>query len=1237
MSQPITIDPPPLADEPAPQPLTRFLMPVIMLAAVGGMVILMVLKGNNLNPYMLMMPLFMGLSVLGMLAPTSTSDPDRTRRLYLRHIAEVKEEAEAAARTQRRDADRHHPDPATLWSEVGGEQMWVRGPNDPHFLHVRVGVGAVAPTTAVNMGEVVAVEDCDPLCVSACRHLIQTVSAVEHMPVTVSAGELTWLGVTGPRAADLARAMVAQLVFAHGPEVLHVRIAGQRNGLDALKWLPHVQSMESTPADAEVIVCVHLADVTAATVLEVAADCVTEQRRCVIIDVDTDPRTPVGARCVAEGLVLEADDTDELFIATVDGRERIGAPDLFTAQELENLARSLARFAPQDRQVSTSRRLSGDLPDLLGVDIHALNWDLLWKPGADPRRFLAVPIGVSGDTPASYRPVVLDFKESALGGDGPHGLCIGATGSGKSELIRTIVVALALTHSPDDLNFIFVDFKGGATFLELGKLPHTAAVITNLAEESLLVERMAEAITGEITRRQEVLRAAGCDNITAYRSLRANNPTVPPLPELLLVIDEFSELLGQHPEFAELFVTVGRVGRSLGLHLLLASQRLDEGRLRGLDSHLSYRIGLKTFSAGESRQVIGVPDAYQLPNRPGVGYLRTGADQLVRFQAAYVSGPIPGDDAQPASGPQSPEDAVPAVRPFTLAELDRTDDATTKPPAPQQPDVQTALPAHSLVDHVVAGAVAAAAARGMSAHQVWLPPLPREVPIGSIVGGALKTAERPLSASRLAAPIGLVDRPAQQRQDPYWLDLAGAGGHVGICGGPQTGKTTALRTICLSFAALHPTQRLQVYVLDLAGTELADVAGLPHVVGVAHRDDPERVERVFTQVRQLVDAPAADDFLHTLLLIDGYHVLAEEFEAHLSTLNHIAADGLASRVHLVVTTPRWSAIRPAVRDLLATRLELHLTEPLDSVIDRHRQEHVPALPGRGLTGEGEALAVAVSGPEDTAYVAHLCSDQPPVERLRMLPTQLQRATISTNSAPGNILIGVGGATVSPVWWDSGASPHCVIVGGAGSGKTTLLRTIGRGVEEFGDTHARVVIIDPRRSLLGSFARPTCVGYAATTDTAAQVLSQLAVTLRERIPGPDVSVQELKERSWWDGPDIFLLIDDLSILPESLFGDLVPLLPYARDIGLHVVVARSSAGAGRSLFAPFVSAVMAGNSATCLLSADPHDGPLFGLVCATSVPGRAQFVQGGGRAQSVHVVMDTNDSDSDSEDNSDSDI
>ena len=282
--------------------------------------------------------------------------------------------------------------------------------------------------------------------------------------------------------------------------------------------------------------------------------------------------------------------------------------------------------------------------ELLGCgDIRDFDPERRWRR-REGRDLLRVPFGV---TPEGV-PVVLDIKEAAQLGMGPHGLLIGATGSGKSEVLRTLVLAMALTHGPDQLNFILVDFKGGATFAGMADLPHVSAMISNLESELSLVDRMQDALRGEMVRRQELLRRAGnYANVTDYEADRlAGRHEGPPLPVLFLILDEFSELLSAKPEFVELFVAIGRLGRSMSIHLLLSSQRLEAGRLRGLDSHLSYRIGLRTFSGAESREVLGVTDAYDLPPYPGVGYLKTGTEQMVRFRASYVAAPPPARTSQ---------------------------------------------------------------------------------------------------------------------------------------------------------------------------------------------------------------------------------------------------------------------------------------------------------------------------------------------------------------------------------------------------------------------------------------------------------------------------------------------------------------------------------------------------------------------------------------------------------------
>ncbi len=440
-----------------------------------------------------------------------------------------------------------------------------------------------------------------------------------------------------------------------------------------------------------------------------------------------------------------------------------------------------------------------------------------------------MPIGITRDG----RPLEIDLKEAAERGMGPHGLCLGATGSGKSEFLRTLTLGLIATHPPENLNLVLVDFKGGATFLGFERVRHVAAVITNLADEAHLVARMKDALAGEVNRRQELLRAAGnCASVADYEKARLAGAPLNPLPALVVIVDEFSELLSQHPAFAELFVAIGRLGRSLRIHLLLASQRLDEGRLRGLDSHLSYRVCLKTFSANESRAAIGVPDAYHLPSAPGAAYLRTGDGELIAFQTAYVSGPYAAPVATPTSTP------VPEVRRFTASLMG---EATTRAPARAGAVPRTTLLA-TVLDRL--------ADRGTPAHQVWLPPLSDSPSLGALI----QRHERRC----LSAPIGVVDRPFEQRRLPLVVELSGSAGNVAIVGAPQSGKSTAVRTLVTALTATHPSDDVQFYCLDFGGGALSALTGIPHVGSVAGRGDRDLVRRTVAELTSLLWAREAE-------------------------------------------------------------------------------------------------------------------------------------------------------------------------------------------------------------------------------------------------------------------------------------------------------------------------------------------------------------------------------------------
>lgn len=1160
--------PPDVPDSPPVPPLVKF-MPVVMLVAMLGMGAWYLSTGATRTPMGLMFPAMMVFSVLGSLvygmrAGGGTAELDRRRAEYLRYLGGVERTLVAAAEAQHRSLHERHPDPAALW--VGATAA--RGLGDDDFCCVRVGLGTVPAAVEVVLPSIPDDDTADPVTSTAVRRLGRAFTDVPDAPVIVDLGALRRIELAGDPDAcrACARAMICQITVHHRADAVGVEVCAggdAQSVWDWLKWLPHT----SMPPTAHRVV-----------VVDDAEPPPSEQNRTLIV------LTPGAAHDPVRVLV--------------DGRPFDVVADEMTEIDAISCARRLGRaeVSPAARTPRDWLALN-DIHDLDGFDVAAYRGR---RGGADRLR---VPVGVADDGAV----VTLDIKEAAAGGMGPHGLCVGATGSGKSEFLRTLTLGMIAAHGPDELNLVLVDFKGGATFLGLEQARHVAAVITNLADEAHLVARMRDALAGEVTRRQEVLRAAGnFTDLTAYRQARARGVDLAPLPALFIVVDEFSELLSAHPDFADLFVAIGRLGRSLGMHLLLASQRLDEGRLRGLETHLSYRVCLKTFSAADSRAVLGLPDAYHLPATPGAAYLRTTDGQLTRFQTAYVS----GNHALPQRRDACPGRA--SVERFTRITAPVTN---YRPERPRMPLLEIVLDRF--------------ASTGPAAHPVWLPPLRRAPRLDLLLD----------QASELRIPIGVVDCPFEQRYEPLVVELSGAAGNVVVVGGPQSGKSTTLRTLVCALAATHDATRVQFYCLDFGGGALSRLRGVPHVGTVAGRTEAELCRRTVATVEAVVHrraaafrelgvssmseyrAVAADPFGEVFLVVDGWANLREQFEHLESAITAVAGQGLSYGVHVVLAASRWADLRPALKDQLGTRIELRLGDPAESEMDRRRARELTDLaPGHGITRSGREFAIALPD----GVVARQDAATPPAPPVELLPDKVDLDAVTGATVAGELVIGVGEGDLRPVRINFDDHPHLLILGDTECGKTAVLRTLCTGLTR-NHTAAQVQleIVDYRRTLLGVVESAHLGGYSVSGVALTARMAVLQQQLTARLPDEHVTQQQLRDRSWWSGPDIYLVIDDYDLVAGATGNPLTPLadfLPHAKDVGLRVIVARRSGGAARALFDPVLARLRDMGCSGLVMSADPGEGVLFGAVrAAPHPPGRGTLTVRGRRDELIQAA------------------
>jgi S-DNA-T family DNA segregation ATPase FtsK/SpoIIIE len=1210
------------------------------------------------------------------------------RRDYLRHLDQQRRAVRRFVAAQQDALAWRHPDPAGLWSIAMSSRLWERQPGDDDFAEVRLAVGELALAVRMVPPQTKPVEDLDPVCASALRRFIRTHRTVPDLPIAVGLPGFARLEFDGhlPSVRAVVRAMLCQLAVFHTPEELRVGVCTSGSAQERwewVKWLPHA---------------LHQSEHDAAGPVRLVSDSFGELERLIgpddfrerppydpaALPSAREPFTvlvvdgvdlPAGHRAVRTGyrnaVVLELTDrgarhaevsgaagtvgapggtlrlrvTPERIsslstdVTGAESESLLGAPSLLSLAEALNVAQLVAPYRIGGAGEASGRR-SGEieLPALLDIkDARGFDPDSPagWRGRTDWER-LRVPIGLT----EAGLPAELDIKEAAQGGSGPHGMIIGATGSGKSELLRTLVLGLALRHDPSTLNMVLTDFKGGATFLGLGELPHTSAVITNLADELPLVKRMYVALHGELVRRQELLRAAGnYASVRDYEKARAAGAPLAPLPSLLIVVDEFSELLAAHQDFLELFVMIGRLGRSLGVHLLLASQRVDEGRIHALEGHLSYRIALRTFSVAESRAVLGVGDAYDLPSQPGNGYLRCGTEPLVRFRAAYVSAPY----APPSGGTDDAAQAASRVvryRTRYLTPLTQAGDADAPTGTERQPEPAEQRTLLTVLADRMTG-------RGTPAHRIWLPPL--DVP--PTLDGMIELSRPPASVEEALRPVlGLVDRPFEQRRDPLTADLTGAAGHVAIVGGTQTGKSTMLRTLISALCLRNSPRAVQFYCVDLGGGSLSTLTGLPHVGGVAGRLDSDRVVRTVAEVEMLLADRevafqaariggmaeyrarraagefAADPFGDVFLVIDGWYGFRQEYERLEPAIQRIASRGLGFGVHLAITASRWSEIRPWLRDMVGSRFELRLGDPIDSEVNPATAREVPALPGRGITkdkhhfisalpridGDSDAMTLH-QGAADLVQRVSVGWNMPAAPAVRMLPTVLPAERLAPPAAPFQVALGWDEARLEPVVHDFDQHPHLMVFGENESGKTNVLRHVAQSIAaRNGLDEVRMLIADARRRLHDAVRAAMQLGYAVTGSGLDEIVADILPAMRQRVPGPEIDPARLPRRDWWHGPRLFVLVDDYDLLvggPRATpLAPLLDLLPQAAEIGLHLVVARSAAGAARGMNDPVLRRLWELGTPGLLLSCGRDEGAFLGDAKPRQLPpGRAQLV------------------------------
>ncbi|MFJ4437790.1 FtsK/SpoIIIE domain-containing protein [Streptomyces sp. NPDC088923] len=1058
-------------------------------------------------------------------------------RIYRLRRAALEREVRQATVEERELRNDTFPDPATvlLHAKGPGTLLWQRRRRDPDFLTLRLGT--------VTRPSLKRIED----------HARETNHRAVHwrladVPYGLEMTDQGVVGLSGPGRAprDLACWAVAQAAVLHSPRDLRIVVLTTKEHAESwnwVRWLPHLDSgrpgspvaigndPESTAHRVNELISDIQNRVAARSSSALAHTLLREPDILVVLD---------GARRLRDvpGMVqvLTQGPGVRVFGLCVDERERL-LPEECTAvvvaegnrlsvrssgvPKVEDVRADLVDAAWCEevaRAVAPVRDVTVDSDSGLPPQVRLL--PLLGQEPPDPAALAGAwerrPASTTFVLGAGYEgPLRLDLVR-----DGPHMLIGGTTGAGKSELLQTMIASLAAVNRPDELTFVLVDYKGGSAFRECAELPHTLGMITDL--DGHLVQRALASLDAELKRRERLLAEVAAKDHTEYRAKRAREPELAPLPRLVLVIDEFATLVRELPEFVPGLISLAQRGRSLGLHLVLATQRPGGAVSNEIRANTNLRVALRVTDRAESQDIINATDAVSISSAsPGRALVRRGADAPTPFQTAWA-GAERDTGSGVSAGPARPVREVELAwhrlgRPAEWGEEEEHEWASA-------PEEEPVTDLRVLVEAI--GRATESLDDFTPQPSPWLEPLEDRVRAED-----LPPVPKPAPGALPAVPYALLDLPQSQERRLGVIDFASFG-HLYVIGSPRSGRTQVLRTIAGSAALAIGTADLHIYGIDASGGGLSVLESLPHCGAVVSRHDAERLERLITRLgrelterQRLIAQHNAADLADVrakvgkdrrparlLLLIDGWDALGSMLDDYdggrvYADVVRLLREGAAAGIHVIATSERvlLGGRLAAHND---RRLLLRQADPGDYHVAGMPRNKVPAHipPGRGwlapegieaqialLPSEGgdQAEAVREIGKRTTARDAALPASRRPFP-VRELPSvvgfqEAMDQVPAGERAPLRALLGIGGDSGEPLSFDFATGGGAFMVAGPPrTGRSTTLASMAVSLLLGG---TQLVVLTPRDSQLRQLAAHDLAKVFAEPDPSADAVAR----------------------------------------------------------------------------------------------------------------------------------------------------
>lgn len=1087
---------------------------------------------------------------------------------YTQFIADTRSELMLSREQQIKSMHEMNPDPTECIQRMikVDNRLWERTPAHQDFLSMRVGIGSAPLNMKINYTKQAIDMENDPLNMEPHRLALEF-QKINDVPVVFNLIESEICGIAGEKhqTKELVRNILIQCVAHHCYEDVRIIILASSEGIeqwDWMKYLPHCWNDDYT--DRFILCGKAMAHQTLSELYPIIKERESKDTgrsalpHYVFIVEDSDlleneriakyiynGSSKIGVSTIFLApnkaylpmncrTIITIDGKNAEIADRISGEKEVFAPDCDECKDINLAGRMMASLRIKKTYNDFSLPNSLTLLEMLKVKKNSeVNVKSLWE---NNKTFMGmrVPIGAKAGSELFH----LDMHET---GHGPHGLVAGTTGSGKSELLQSIIISLAINFHPHDIVFVLIDYKGGGMADVFKGLPHLVGTITNLGGNQ--TTRALLSIKSELLRRQRVFSEYGVNNIDKYQKLYSLKKeeesetefNMPAIPHLIMIADEFAELKQDQPDFMKELVSAARVGRSLGVHLILATQKPAGVVDDQIWSNSKFKICLKVQDEHDSKDVIKRPDAAMI-KEPGRAYIQVGNDEIFElFQSAYS-----GADYDPDGEMQKSENKT--KRLYRVALNGKTEQIY---PLAEEKIAKKELPSQlkAMVEHISS---VAEENNITPLEGPWPPPLPEKIFMDKFFNEVGMTTP---NGELLCVPVGLIDNPREQAQDLLKIDFA-ADGNMFVYGAPGTGKTYFLKSLCLSLAHSYTPQEVNIYIMDFGGVSLKAFEMLPHCGGVMTLEQETIINqfilflfRCIEDRKAIFEESGYDSFNDyrasgkiipaIVVIIDNYFALSETYEEIDVKINVLAREGLKYGIYLVLTATNLSLIKYklSVNFKMALSFQLIDKSEYGGIVGRTEGLEPDSVLGRGLVRGKPPMEFQAVLPEFEKYgtdeIIELFNRN---TTDKAIPIPIMPSKIGIKEINGydtSLAIGLNDNDLQPVYVDLATTHVFMVAGDSMTGKSTILIS---WIEMLSD--ADIYVLDS--SSMGLFKvmnKPNVKDLSQIDYSGVQDIEEILKERREQLLDCRRQGGDVKEliNSW---KQIVFVIDKLSELVDS---------------------------------------------------------------------------------------------------------